>query len=237
VLVRGRAWPDKCSDQPHVYTWPAPFIPPVSLFFPCLFLLKPPWSLLYPTSSSPPKHPIISLLESQNALSLHSIMCQSHTPAQWFSISIQKVIIGATPLTHGNGVSCLNNGVRFSWDSSGREDQTRCLFPMSHWSGFPPVFVYPCAPLGLWIWAFDGLVAHVMGLGAAWAGYYLGSLSCHCWSELLCMCGDGLFLSQNLSPSLTWMIAKQYQKKASNYGTESSMECEYWHVSGIFTWF
>lgn len=32
------------------------------------------------------------------------------------------------------------------------------------------MFVHPCAPLGLWRWAFDGLVAHEMGLGVAGQG-------------------------------------------------------------------
>ena len=33
--------------------------------------------------------------------------------------------------------------------------------------------VCPCAPLGVWRWAFDGLTAPAMGLGVAGTGYYM----------------------------------------------------------------
>lgn len=46
--------------------------------------------------------------------------------------------------------------------------------------------------LGLCRWAFDGLMTPVMDLGAVWQGI-IGLLPCHCNSELLCGCADGLF--------------------------------------------
>lgn len=46
------------------------------------------------------------------------------------------------------------------------------LFLASPCFGFLPAFVHPCVPLNLWRWSLDVMVAHVKGLGAAWAGYY-----------------------------------------------------------------
>lgn len=49
--IRYKAWPNKQTDQP--------------LILPCLFLLKPPCSLLFPPFSSFPTHPVI-LVQSAN---------------------------------------------------------------------------------------------------------------------------------------------------------------------------
>ena len=56
----------------------------------------------------------------------------------------------------------------------------------------------PCAPLSLWRWVFDGLMAPVMGLGGAGYGFVWMSAPQLCLSVLLCGCVDELF-SQNLA--------------------------------------
>lgn len=57
------------TDQPPVYTWPAPLSSYTSTFK-CLFLFKMSWSMPFPASDSSSKHPLICLLQSQNAVSL-----------------------------------------------------------------------------------------------------------------------------------------------------------------------
>ena len=70
VLIRHTARPGKRSNQPTVYTQMALFIP----VFPLLFLSKSRRSIPFPAFGSSPKHPIINLVQSQNALPLCPIM-------------------------------------------------------------------------------------------------------------------------------------------------------------------
>lgn len=69
------------------------------------------------------------------------------------------------------------------------------LSPVSFGRGFPflrvlnlgsSLLLWPCAPLDLWRWAFDGLMYLVMGVGGARAHL------CHCLSALLCGCVEKL---------------------------------------------
>lgn len=57
---------DKRKGSWRLLLFPYPFI------FPCWFLSKPPWFLLFPTSS---KYAMVSLVQSSNALPLYPIMC------------------------------------------------------------------------------------------------------------------------------------------------------------------
>lgn len=51
------------------YMQPVPFIPLASIFS-CLFIPKPPRPIPFPTFCSSPKHPLVSLVQSPNALAL-----------------------------------------------------------------------------------------------------------------------------------------------------------------------
>lgn len=82
-------------------------------------------------------------------------------------------------LSRGSPVDRWTVGLRVSWDSLGRDvgkvgpSSGRDL-PFSPEFGFLPAFG-PRAPLNLWRWVFDGLMAPGMSLGVAGAGYYLGA--------------------------------------------------------------
>lgn len=78
VLIRCRAWPDKCTGQTSILTsclfahdWP--LLSPYLSVFTYLFLPRLPWYLPFPTFDSSPKYSILSLMQSQNALPRHPI--------------------------------------------------------------------------------------------------------------------------------------------------------------------
>lgn len=73
ALIRRRAQPDKGTDQQPIHTRPDIFTP-YSSIFPLLLLPKSPEPIPFPAFGSSPTHPIISLMQSQNALLLHPII-------------------------------------------------------------------------------------------------------------------------------------------------------------------
>lgn len=117
--MRLRAWPDACTDQQLVYKGLMPLSPYSSSFVACSFSstsnhLNPP----FPHPCSSPKHPMVSLVQSQDAVPLHPTMCpvpQSLMPP--LSVRWPR---GLLPLSHGVDATAGPWG-QGSWDSPGRD--------------------------------------------------------------------------------------------------------------------
>lgn len=62
--------------------------------------------------------------------------------------------------------------------------QMGCLLLGGSWFGDLPAIMCPCAPLGLYKWAFDELIAPLVGLGVDSQDLP----SCHHLCELLSVC-------------------------------------------------
>lgn len=188
TITKYRAWPGKHND--HIFTWVQHFLTPFSFNFLHTFLLKLPKSLLFSTFGSSPECSSRSPVQFQYTL-LHPIMwptSRQQWPLVWHEKWREFLMIC------GDGFCAWALGLRISWGSL-RGVWIGCSFLRS------PSFVFPpaneCAPMLFWLvdikHPFDCLVAPVMGLTVAGAGYYLGSPHlCHCLSVLLCDCADEL---------------------------------------------
>lgn len=137
-----------------------PSYPLISLFyslislFLCMFLLPKPWSFLFPTSGSCPKHPTVSPVKFWNSLSIHPIVC-SMSPGSGFP-QCQRWLREQLPLPHGDRFP-HPTVLRLLWGSPGGSEQGLFLW-LVHW-GFlhllwAPVLLHGCGdgPLvGSWL--------------------------------------------------------------------------------------
>lgn len=109
ALARRRAWPDQHTDQPTC-NWPS--LSPYASIFPCFFLPESPKSIPSPTLGSSREYPIISPVQSQNALPLHPLTCP--TP-----LGNDPSPKDAPALTPPHGCHLWSLGLRVPWVSPG----------------------------------------------------------------------------------------------------------------------
>lgn len=129
--------PDQTANWLHVTNL---FYPRKSLFSPHLFIPKRPKSIPFPTSSTFLKHLVLSLVQSQNALPPHPIMCPLPPGS---NPSPSKRSSSVDPSWW---VSCLDAGAEALLGQ--HQEGPRQVVPSS--TSLICVPAYPCASVLLW---------------------------------------------------------------------------------------
>lgn len=199
ALTGCRTRPHQRTDQ-HLFLCDQSLLSPYSSTFLCMFLPKSPWSFLFPTSGFCPKYPIISPVQSWNALPLHPSV--SHAPRQWPS-TVGKVSWRAASTTSWWRLSPAHGAEGLlgqSWRSQAGAVSLTGLLGLLHlpWA---LVFLHGCGdgPLvGWWLgWTWDEVEQ-----GVIWAPPPTFVSLCSS------VCGQSSFLARYLTTVLLECIAK-----------------------------